>query len=106
MGENSKSFMRKFLRVTQIIAYFTLVIKLHNEYMKLKRSILEKINKPQVRTRIANSLGCGEQVVAIHMRRNTLNGRLTKMDALQAISKELNGLAIAEILDTKIKHKA
>lgn len=74
--------------------------------MKVKRSILDKIDTPQVRTRIAISLGCGEQVLAVHMRKNATNGRLTKMDALQAISKELNGLAIAEILDTKIKQKA
>lgn len=74
--------------------------------MKLKQSILDKIDKPQVRTRIANSLGCGEQVVAVHMRRNSTNGRLTKMDALQAISKELGGMNIADILDTKFKQSA
>jgi hypothetical protein len=73
--------------------------------MKVKKEILENINNPQKRTGIAQLLGCGEQNIALVMRRNQDNGRLTKMDALIAISK-VTGIAIGEILEEALPQKA
>lgn len=66
--------------------------------MKVKREILEKIDNPRSRTRIALRLGCGEQNVANLIRKNFDNGALTKMIALKAISEE-TGLSLDEILE-------
>lgn len=66
--------------------------------MKIKKRIINKIDTPQVRTKIAQILGCGEQAIAVQLRRNGANGRLTKMDALQAIS-EVTGVPVTEICD-------
>jgi hypothetical protein len=69
--------------------------------MKVKQEILDSVNTPQKRTLIALDLGIGEQTVAIQMRRNASNGRMTKMDFLQAISK-VSGVAVDEILETEL----
>lgn len=66
--------------------------------MKVKQSILDKINNPNSRVNIAQKLECGEQAVAVQMRHNYPDGRLTKMDALKAISEEA-GCGIDEILE-------
>lgn len=66
--------------------------------MKIKQSILDKINTPLERTKIALELGCGENGIAIQLRLNKANGRMTKMDALQAISK-VSGHAVEDILE-------
>lgn len=66
--------------------------------MKIRNTIIELINNPHSRTRIASDLKCGEQSVYLHIKRNSPNGRLTKMDALQAISKETN-IQLTEILE-------
>ncbi len=66
--------------------------------MKIKQSILDLVNKPAARNRIALDLGCGEQVIGVHMRQNKADGRLTKMDALSAIAKEV-GKPVEEIID-------
>lgn len=66
--------------------------------MKIKQSILDIIDNPQTRTKLAMDLGCGEQSVALQLRNNKPNGRLTKMDALRAISKE-TGVSVEEILE-------
>lgn len=66
--------------------------------MKIKKSILKKINTVRQRMSIADKLGCGEQALAVQLRINKSDGRLTKMDALQAISQEL-GVDIGEILE-------
>jgi hypothetical protein len=68
--------------------------------MKLKTEILTLVNNPQSRNRIAQALEVGEQAVAVQMRVNAINGRLTKMDALQAISKEC-GVPVENILETE-----
>lgn len=68
--------------------------------MIVRQAILEKVNKPLIRSRIAVALGVGEQTVAMQMRNNTPDGRLTKMDALQAIAKEV-GCGIEEILEAE-----
>lgn len=70
--------------------------------MKLRQEILDKIDNPRVRTAIASELECGEQNIAVQLRRNLPNGRMTKMDALQAISK-VTGISIREILEENIE---
>lgn len=70
--------------------------------MKLRQEILDKIDNPKTRRAIANELDCGEQNIVVHLRRNLDNGRMTKMDALQAISK-VAGVPIVEILEESIE---
>lgn len=65
--------------------------------MKIKQEIVNKINTPLIRTRIAARMGIGEQTFQVRLRENASNGRLTKMDALRAISEEL-GVAVMDIL--------
>lgn len=69
--------------------------------MKIKQSILDKVDNPQSRTRIAIDLKLGEQSVALQMRLNSHDGRMTKMDYLKAISKEV-GVGISEILEEEL----
>lgn len=66
--------------------------------MKIKQKILDKIDNPLVRSKLAVKLLCGEQNLAVHMRRNSSDGRLTKMDALMAISEEV-GCEVTDILE-------
>lgn len=66
--------------------------------MKVKQKILDLIDNPQTRTAIAMDLKVGEQGVALHMRENKSNGRMTKMDFLQAISK-VSGIRVEDILE-------
>lgn len=66
--------------------------------MKIKQSILDKIDNPISRVNIAQELGCGEQAVIVQIKNNNDNGRLTKMDALMAISKE-TGVEVNGILE-------
>lgn len=66
--------------------------------MKIKQKILDKIDTPLVRTKIAVKLQCGEQNLAVQMRKNSSDGRLTKMDALIAISEEV-GCKVTDILE-------
>lgn len=66
--------------------------------MKIKKTILLKINNVRARKRICNDLGIGDQMLYKHIVANKEDGRLTKMDALKAISKE-TGIAISEIVD-------
>lgn len=67
--------------------------------MKVRSEIMARINTPKVRTKIADLLGVGEQTIALHMRRNVPDGRLSKMDALNAISKVLGDTGIEDILE-------
>lgn len=66
--------------------------------MKIKQTILDLVDNPQSRTRIALDLRQGEQGVALQMRNNSDNGRMTKMDFLMAISKEA-GVPVEDILE-------
>jgi hypothetical protein len=66
--------------------------------MKIKKTILDKINTPTVRNLIAQDLKCGEQAIAVQLRRNNPNGRMTKWDALEAISK-VSGVHVTEICE-------
>lgn len=69
--------------------------------MKIKQSILDKVDNPQSRTRIAMDLKLGEQSVALQMRLNSHDGRMTKMDYLMAIAKEV-GIGVSEILEEEM----
>lgn len=66
--------------------------------MKIKKKIIEQINNVPSRKRISDKLNIGDQMLYLHLRRNSYNGRLTKMDALKAISEE-TGMAVDEILE-------
>jgi hypothetical protein len=66
--------------------------------MKIKKKILDKINTPTVRNQIAQILVVGEQAIAVQLRKNSPNGRMTKMDALEAIS-EVTGTPVTEICE-------
>lgn len=66
--------------------------------MKVRQKILDKVNNPKTRTAIALEVGVGEQAVALQMRLNSDNGRMTKMDFLQAISK-VSGVPADKILE-------
>ena len=67
--------------------------------MKLKQEIIDKLNNPPTRRRISAKLkSCGDQAIYKHLRGNSDNGRLTKMDALKAIAEE-TGLGIDQLLE-------
>jgi hypothetical protein len=67
--------------------------------MKLKQEIIDRLNNPPTRRRISAKLkSCGDQAIYKHLRGNSENGRLTKMDALKAIADE-TGLAIDDLLE-------
>src|SRR5690242_19569560 len=67
--------------------------------MKLKQEVVDKLNNPPTRRRISAKLkSCGDQAIYKHLRGNSDNGRLTKMDALKAIAEE-TGLTIDQLLE-------
>lgn len=66
--------------------------------MKVKRNILDLVNNPRARTRIADKLNCGEQAVYLQIKWNHPNGRLTKYDALKALAEE-TGQPIADLVE-------
>lgn len=66
--------------------------------MKVKQSILDKINNVDSRRRISEKLGIGDQMLYKHITANVPDGSLTKMKALLAISEE-TGIAINKILE-------
>lgn len=70
--------------------------------MKIRRDIMEKIDNPLSRTKIAMALGQGEQSIASACRLNQDNGTLTKWAALQVISEETR-MAIADILEDSVE---
>lgn len=70
----------------------------HSEYMKVKQEILDLINNPGARTRIAFAVGGGENNISLLIRRNSVDGQLTKWKFLKAIEKE-TGIAIDQILE-------
>ena len=70
--------------------------------MKVTQQVLDKINNPTTRNILGGKLRIGEQTIAVHLRKNKDNGRMTKMDALLAIN-EITGFEIAEILEKGTK---
>ena len=75
--------------------------------MKVKQQVLDKIDNPTTRNVLGSKLLVGEQAIAKHLRANRQNGRMTKYDALQAVS-EVTGVPISEILEegTTLKETA
>lgn len=69
--------------------------------MKIKQKILNKINNTKSRMRIALDLGVDSQAIYVLLRANSENGRLTKMDALLAISKECD-IPVMDILEGQV----
>jgi hypothetical protein len=65
--------------------------------MKIKKTIVIKINNVNSRKRICNDLNISDQMLYKHLSANKEYGRLIKMDALKAISKE-TGIAIEDII--------
>ena len=82
----------------QKATYVCCITIIHNEYMKVRQKILDIIDNPKCRVAIATELGVGEQAITVHIKGNRTNGRMTKMDFLQAISK-VSGCPIDEILE-------
>jgi biotin operon repressor len=68
--------------------------------MKIKETILSEINNVVSRKRICNDLDISDQMLYKHIKANKRNGRLTKMDALKAISKE-TGRVVDDIIEEK-----
>ncbi len=65
--------------------------------MRIKKEILDRLDISSI-NRIALALGRSAATVAAQIRLNKINGRLTKMDALTAISKEV-GIAVDQLLE-------
>jgi predicted transcriptional regulator len=66
--------------------------------MKIRQEILEKLNVPTYRLRLAQHLGVTEQTIYRHLVNNSSDGELTKMKPLMAISEEI-GVPVTEILE-------
>lgn len=67
--------------------------------MKVKQKVLDIVNNVESRKRISDDLKIGDQMLYKHMNQNKENGRLTKMDALIAISKE-SKIPVSKILES------
>lgn len=65
---------------------------------KLRQEIINSINNPMSRNRLGIKLTCDAQAVAVQIRQNNINGRLTRMDALEAISEEV-GVPVDQLLE-------
>ncbi len=73
--------------------------------MKVKQEILDVINNPSARTRIAFDLKTGEANIALIIRRNADDGGMTKMKFLKAIEKE-TGIPVDQILEEEVVDSA
>jgi hypothetical protein len=67
--------------------------------MKLTDDVINKINNVPVRRRIGESLDIGDAMLYRHINQNKINGRLTKIDALQVIALELGITDIMELVE-------
>ncbi|WP_430900550.1 MULTISPECIES: hypothetical protein [unclassified Paraflavitalea] len=70
--------------------------------MKIKQTILDQVNNPKARTKIAMAINQGEQSIWLLMKDNKPNSSLTKYAALRVISEEV-GVAIEDILEPVIE---
>lgn len=66
--------------------------------MKIKQEILDRIDNPGTRSKIAASLNQGEQSIALACKANVKNGPLTKYAVLRTISEE-TGVPIEDIVE-------
>lgn len=69
--------------------------------MKVKQTVLDKVNNVDSRKRISDKLKIGDQMLYKHINQNKENGRLTKMDALIAISEE-SKIPVSKILENEV----
>lgn len=69
--------------------------------MKLRQEILDLINNVDTRRRVSEKLGIGDQMLYKHIAANRPNGRLTKMDALVAISEETQ-VPVTDLLEETV----
>lgn len=76
------------------------ITEIYKTNMKLKAQVIEMLKDTGTRSSLAAKLDCGDQVIYVHLKDNKENGRLTKMDALTAIS-EITGVDILEILESE-----
>ncbi len=67
--------------------------------MKLTKEVIEKINNVPTRRRIGEALEIGDAMLYRHINTNKVNGRLTKIDALQVIALEVGVDDIMEIVE-------
>lgn len=66
--------------------------------MKIKKAIIDRIINSDSRCRISLDMGIGPEALRNYLVANKNNGRLTKMDALVAISKEV-GIEVMDLLE-------
>lgn len=66
--------------------------------MKVRQKVLDIVNNVDSRKRISDDLKIGDQMLYKHMNQNKENGRLTKMDAIIALSKE-SKIPVSKILE-------
>lgn len=66
--------------------------------MKVKQKVLDLVNNVESRKRISDDLKIGDQMLYKHMNQNKDNGRLTKMDAIIALSRE-SKIPVSKILE-------
>jgi hypothetical protein len=70
--------------------------------MKIRQKILDQINEPGTRSKIAVALKQGEQAVYVACKINADDGPLTKYAALTAIS-EITGLPFNKIVEEEVE---
>lgn len=67
---------------------------------KIKQNIIEMLKDQKTTLRLALKLNVGERSIQNHLNDNLPYGRLTKMDALEAIH-ELTGIEILDIIESE-----
>lgn len=88
------------------VLYICSAIKMHIKYMKVKQKVRDAIlNDREKVMRLAIILDCGEANAVALLERNAVNGRLTTMQALSAISK-ITSIEISALLETEETVKA
>lgn len=65
---------------------------------RLKQAILDLINSIQLRKAIADILNVDTQVIALHIRQNRANGRMIKLDFLEAVSS-VTGVPVEDLTE-------
>lgn len=72
--------------------------------MKVKQEILNRINNVASRRVISAKLDISDQMLYKHIVRNAMDGPLTKMKALMAISEEA-GIEVNQVLEENVSVK-
>ncbi|MGN6435992.1 MAG: hypothetical protein ACTHMM_05645 [Agriterribacter sp.] len=67
---------------------------------KLKENIVEKLQEQPMTLQLALMLKCSQRSIQNHLDENKAYGRLTHLDALEAVS-ELLGIGILELLESE-----